>query len=102
MGFNYYSVRDKAINGGLTDDKCLRCQCRETWEHIILCDAIPDMKTKYLQTMKSKIQKVKEIEHLQDPINWLMSDIETYLNRDGEDEYNTTQGIVGIDLLFRG
>ena len=54
-----------------------------------------------MQTMKSKIQKVKDIEHLEDIINWMMSDIENYLNRDGDEEYNTTQGIVGIDLLFR-
>ena len=52
--------------------------------------------------MKSMIQKVKEIEHLQGLINQLMSDIETYLNRDGEDKYNMIQGIVAIDLLFRG
>jgi len=30
VGFNHYGIRDKAINRGLTDDKCLQCQCRET------------------------------------------------------------------------
>ena len=30
MGYNYYGSRDKKINNNLMDDKCPRCQQRET------------------------------------------------------------------------
>ena len=90
------------INSGLTDSKCPRCQSREDWEHVILCSAIQEQKEKYIQTLKSKIAKVKNIQHLEEPISWIVGDIEQYLKGEETNEYNTTQGIVGMKMLFRG
>ena len=102
VGFNHYGERDMTINSGLTDSKCPRCQSREDWEHVILCSAIQEQKEKYIQTLKSKIAKVKNIQHLEEPISWIVGDIEQYLKGEETNEYNTTQGIVGMKMLFRG
>ena len=48
------------------------------------------------------LRKVKNIEHLQDEIDWMLQDIKQYFERMEGVEGNTTQSIVGIENLYRG
>ena len=66
--YNHYGFRDKKINNNLMDEKCPRCQQRETWDHVILYEAIELMKAEYMQTLRTAIKKVNEYKHLSDQI----------------------------------
>ena len=43
-GFNHYGVRNKLINNDTIDNTCPRCGALETWEHVVKCDGISELK----------------------------------------------------------
>jgi hypothetical protein len=101
-GFNHYGGRDDKINSELVRNKCPRYRQEESWEYVILYEGIKELKEKYLEKLSNNIKKIKNIEHLDKPIEWMLQDIEQYLNKDKENEGKTTQSIIGIKNLFRG
>ena len=66
IGYNHYRSRNEKINGRLVGNKCPRYNQIETWEHVILCKGIKEMKVKYLKTLEEKIYKVKHTEYIQE------------------------------------
>ena len=100
-GFNQYGTRDSQINKGLVCDKCPRCSLQETWEHVILCDGITSLKEKYLDNLKKDIRKMNNIEHLNEPIERILKELEQYLNNNENYEGMTMQSIIGMNYVFR-
>ena len=78
-GYNHYGKRNRTINKEMIGEECPRCQSKETWEHIILCDGAYQLKENYINKLKDKIDKVKGKEQLSNEIQWMLSDINNYL-----------------------
>ena len=60
------------------------------------------MRQLYLLKLDEALQKVKNIEYLQDKIDWILQDIKQYFERMEGVEGSTTQSIAGIEHLYRG
>ena len=58
-GFNHYRCRDDSINYGIVGNKCPRCGQEESWQHVILCEGIADIKLKYVNNLRDKLSKLK-------------------------------------------
>ena len=101
VGYNHYGKRDRLVNNGLADDKCPRCGRVEDWKHVILCESIDDMKSKYVKELKSKMMKLAKHEQDKVVIDLIITDIEVYVKGEN-DELETTQQLIGMDMLFRG
>ena len=60
------------------------------------------MRNEYIQTLKTALRKVKDCDHLSNQIEWMLQDIERYLNSREPYEGVTTQSVIGMNALFRG
>ena len=61
---------------------------------MILCDGITSLKEKYLDNLKKDIRKMNNIEHLNEPVERILQDLEQYLNNNKDYEGMTTQSII--------
>ena len=59
------------------------------------------MRQLYLLKLDEALQKVKNIEYLQDKIDWMLQVIKQYFERMEGVEGSTTQSIAGIEHLYR-
>ena len=81
-------------------DTYMRYREVEDQTHIILYKGISEMKQEYLNELKYQLYKVEKLEDEKEIINMIVSDIESFLNRQDQ-EYIITQYLVGIDLIFK-
>ena len=58
-------------------------------------------KMKYIDKIKKDIKKVKNIEEIQEEVEWMLSDILNYLQNNNT-EGLTTQSEIGMRNLFQG
>ena len=86
----------------MISSKCPRCSEEEDWEHVILCESITSIRNDYIQTLKTALRKVKDCNHLHNQIEWMLEDIEQYLNSGEPYEGVTIQKAIGMNTLFRG
>jgi len=101
-GFNHYGTRNEHINNGMVSNRCPRCNREESWEHVILCESIEELKVKYIKTLEEKINKIKRLETVREQVDLMLSDIKQYLMEGVDVEGHTTQSVIGISLIFRG
>ena len=69
---------------------------------MILCESITLIRNDYIQTLKTALRKVKDCNHLQNQIEWMLEDIEQYLNSGAPYEGVTTQKAIGMKAIFQG
>ena len=100
-GYNQHGKRNGCINKGLVDTKCPRCGVEEDWEHVILCESINDLKSEYLTTLKSEMDKVVKSDEEKHAVQLIINDLVQYV-RNGSQEYATTQHLVGMSVVFKG
>ena len=62
-------------------DTYMRYREVEDQTHIILYKGISEMKQEYLNELKCQLYKVKKLEDEKEIINMIVSDIESFLNR---------------------
>ena len=99
-GYNAYGMRDVKINKDLTDGICPRCQSLETWDHVIRCTQIQEMKYTFIKTLHVELKKQDKKQKDTDKRKKIISDIFKYINnRQG---FETHQEAIGFDNLFRG
>jgi len=100
-GYNHHGKRNAKINNDVCRNKCPRCNAIEDWEHIILCKGVESLKNEYIEELKvlTTKEKINDEERLM--VNLIINDIESYLLDDGN-EYNTTQHLIGMKMIFRG
>ena len=55
-----------------------------------------------MQTLRMAIKKVNECKYLSNQIEWMLNDIENYLNGGDLNEGMTTQSIIGMNVIFQG
>ena len=60
------------------------------------------IRNEYIQTLKIALRKVKDCDHLSNQIEWILEDIEYYLNSREPYEGVTTQSMIGMNALYRG
>jgi hypothetical protein len=100
-GYNHHGKRNGKINKGLVQTKCPRCGEEEDWEHIILCQSISNLKDQYVSELKAKLEKETTNENDKVEIGMIVDDIRNYVMKE-QNEYATTQHVIGMDLLFKG
>ena len=59
------------------------------------------MKNEYLKELKSKMDKIAKKEHEKELVELIITDISAYVHEE-ETDFETTQHLIGMDLLFRG
>ena len=100
-GHNHHGRRNTIINRELCQDECPRCGRCEDWEYVILCKGIEEFKVEYLNKMKQKMSKEAKTDDKKDAVELILNDIKRYLFQENN-EYATTQNIVGMRLIVRG
>ena len=98
-GFNPHAVRDSLINA-TKSGTYPRCMIDETWDHIVKCASTKTMRTDYLKNIRETLMRTKTHEKKINETNDIFSDVKNYLG--GQRDCVTTQGIIGIDKIFRG
>ena len=68
---------------------------------MIQCQGIEELKEKYLSNMKKKLKIIAKKDKEKELIEIIVRNIECYVKNE-ENEYITTQQIIGIDLTFKG
>ena len=68
---------------------------------MILCQSITEMKNEYLKELKSKMDEITKKEHEKELVELIITDIRAYFHKE-ETDFETTQHLIGMDLLFRG
>ena len=101
-GFNHYGLRHSMINNNLVEAHCLRCNQIETWDHAVKCHHTLELRKKFMKEMLIELIEVKKEDVDANDVMALGEDILRYLEQDDEEEYETSQGIIGINELFRG
>ena len=71
-GFNHYGCQDDSINYGMVGNKCPRYGQEESWQYVILCKGIADLKVKYVNNLRDKLSKLKQVEYLGTSIELLL------------------------------
>ena len=66
-----------------------------------MCPEIENIKNEYLEELKKIILKEKLTDKERNTVDMIMNDIKRYLFSENN-EYNTTQHLIGIKMLFRG
>ena len=56
IGSNHYGERNSMTNGRTMSNTCPRCHQIESWEHVITCPSVDDLKTEFVTNSK----KIKE------------------------------------------
>ena len=100
-GYNHHGVRNAKINQGLCSDSCPRCGRKEDWEHVMLCEGINELKKEFIIEVEEKIKEEKVNDDEMQQVEWIMKDIKKYLYQEDE-EYMTTQQVIGMKMLFKG
>ena len=55
-GINHYATRDVIINEDVYNYYCSRCSQVETWEHVIKCTTVTELKNKCIEQLKKKLK----------------------------------------------
>ena len=58
---------------------------------------VSNLKEKHIKNLKKATKKIKKIEHLGEPINWMSQAIKRRLDRDKNYKGNTIKSVIGID-----
>ena len=90
------------INKKEYGNECPRCSEDETWEHVIKCRKTINIRKEFIKTLIKEMLQKFSTDIDQDEILSLIEDILKYLESDDSDEYETNQGIIGIQYIFRG
>ena len=100
-GFNHYGVRDAAINKGVTEVECPRCNQIETWDHVIRCGKVLLMQVEFVKETIKELRKHAKEDVDNEIIIKMMKDMVKYFKGD-EDQHGTLQQYAGFKDLFRG
>ena len=68
---------------------------------MILCQGITEMKDQYVTKLNEKLRKLVRNKQEEAIIKMIIGDIKIYMNQE-ENEYVTTQHLIGMDLIFKG
>ena len=100
---NTYGTLDSARNKFNSIYDCLQCSAIETWEHIIQCKKIEEMRLKFIIEMYKELKSIQK-ETITNEILWTnINDIRKYLrNVQDINEYETNQTFLGMKQLFQG
>ena len=100
-GFNHCGARDAAINKGVIEVECPRCNQVETWDHVIRFRNARSMQAEFVKETTNELMKHKKENIDDDIIIKIIKDIVKFFKGD-EDEHETSQQHVGIKDLLRG
>ena len=89
-GFNHYGLRDSMFNDYMVECYCPRCECVETWEHVVKCPEIIKMREEFMKKMLLEMLEKRNIVPV-DTIMEFCEDMLRYLENDTEDECETNQ-----------
>ena len=98
-GFNHHGKRNSIINKNLCFKECPRYKLKEDWEHTILCDGISETKNELINDMTEEISKEQLGTEEEQQIEMIINDITKYLHK-RNNEYNTTQHLIGMKMIF--
>jgi len=101
-GFNHYGLRNELINNKMIGSECPRCSEPETWDHVILCHCTKGLRKQFIVDLLKELFKNREPTVTYEEIFDMVEDILVYLDKEDEENYTTSQHMVGMDQLFRG
>lgn len=98
-GYNHCNIRENLFNKE-KETKCPRCMNEESWDHVIRCPALEEMRNEYCENMKEMLSKIKFYENKVREVQGLLSDVKKYFK--GEKDFVASQVLIGFDKIFRG
>ena len=66
------------------------------------CPSINNIKTEFLNKLKKELKKVCQDEYMQEQIQQILKDIESYIYQVSDYEQLAMQSIIGMKALFQG
>jgi len=100
-GCNHHGKRNGKINNGLCLEKCPRCNENEDWEHVIKCEGIQNIKQDFITEITNETNKINTTTEEKQSIEMIINDIKRYILAE-TNEFDTTQHLIGMHMLFRG
>ena len=79
IGCSHHGERDFTINKGTVSKRCPRCHQVESWEHVIGCPGIDNLKEKFVKDLKNKLNKECETDEDNERVSWIFADTTSYL-----------------------
>jgi len=102
-GFNYYGLRHAMINNNMIEANCPRCNQVETWDHVVWCSDTVRLRREFITELLLELLAERNEEVSIDNIMAFGEDIVQYLEyEEDEEEYETSQWLIGMKELFRG
>ena len=89
------------INNNIIGMEYLRYSEIETWENIVKCKETKYLRKEYIKDLMKEIVKEVPKDISINEIFEMIEDILRYLENDESGEYETNQGIIGLQYLFR-
>ena len=85
---------------GTTTNECRRCSEVETWEHVVQCRKIVNMRVEFVQDLYEDLKKVQTLDVSHAELRLLTNDTRKFMREDADD-FETNQQIIGMKCLFR-
>jgi len=101
-GYNPYGARQAMINKQLIGSECPRCNELETWDHVVRCKETKHLRRKFIFDLAKELLKHRPHQCSHDEVLDMTEDILLYLDNEDDDEYATSQHLIGMKYLFRG
>ena len=101
IGHNHYGERHKLFNCKLPSSDCPRCGEKETWSHIIQCQALTDVNDRFVSEVVKKIRTKASKENQKQVVEDVNVDLRSFLITK-TNKHVTNQSIIGWEHAFRG
>ena len=101
---SHYGLRDTLINNNVVEERYLRCNNVETWDHVVKCPHTIEIRKEFIKTLPGKLLQKKPDNADANLMMACCKDVLRHLEEDieDEDECETTQHCIGMKEIFRG